>query len=96
MNINDFKDVEYINLITYKKDGSSVTTPVWVAPQVLKAGITHTEADINQFDWQISGKKISWSTAISIARNELGITGFKPIKKGTEFYDLAKKYYTNQ
>ena len=32
MNINDFKDVEYINLITYKKDGSSVTTPVWVAP----------------------------------------------------------------
>lgn len=70
--------------------------PVWVAPQVLKTGITHTEADINQFDWQISGRKISWSTAISIARNELGITGFKPIKKGTEFYDLAKKYYTNQ
>ena len=32
MNINDFKDVEYINLITYKNDGSSVTTPVWVAP----------------------------------------------------------------
>jgi len=33
MNINNFGDVEYINLITYKKDGSSVTTPVWVAPQ---------------------------------------------------------------
>ena len=32
MNINDFRDVEYINLITYRKDGSSVTTPVWVAP----------------------------------------------------------------
>ena len=30
MNINDFNDVEYINLITYKKDGSSVTTPVWL------------------------------------------------------------------
>ena len=32
MKINDFKDVEYINLITYKNDGSSITTPVWVAP----------------------------------------------------------------
>ena len=32
MDFNDFKDVEYINLITYKKDGSPVTTPVWVAP----------------------------------------------------------------
>ena len=33
MNINNFGDVEYINLITYKNDGSSVTTPVWVAPK---------------------------------------------------------------
>ena len=33
MNLNNFSDVEYINLITYKNDGSSVTTPVWVAPQ---------------------------------------------------------------
>jgi len=33
MNINNFGDDEYINLITYKNDGSSVTTPVWVAPQ---------------------------------------------------------------
>ena len=31
MNLNDFIDVEYINLITYKKDKTSVTTPVWVA-----------------------------------------------------------------
>ena len=31
MEINDFIDVEYINLITYKKDKTPVTTPVWVA-----------------------------------------------------------------
>ena len=32
MKIKDFESVEYVNLVTYKKDGSSVTTPVWVAP----------------------------------------------------------------
>ncbi len=31
MELNDFIDVEYINLITYKKDKTPVTTPVWVA-----------------------------------------------------------------
>jgi len=31
MEINDFIDVEYINLITYKKDKTPVRTPVWVA-----------------------------------------------------------------
>ena len=31
MYLNDFIDVEYINLITYKKDKTPVTTPVWVA-----------------------------------------------------------------
>ena len=33
MKLNNFGDAEYINLITYKNDGSSVATPVWVAPQ---------------------------------------------------------------
>jgi PPOX class probable F420-dependent enzyme len=31
MDLNNFIDVEYINLITYKKDKTPVTTPVWVA-----------------------------------------------------------------
>jgi|TARA_Y100000996_G_scaffold384981_1_gene342033 PPOX class probable F420-dependent enzyme len=31
MNLLDFGDHEYINLITYKKDNTSVKTPVWVA-----------------------------------------------------------------
>ena len=32
MRIKDFESVEYVNLVTFKKDGSSITTPVWVAP----------------------------------------------------------------
>ena len=31
MNLKIFTEAEYINLITYKRDKSSVTTPVWVA-----------------------------------------------------------------
>ena len=31
MNLNNFTEAEYINLITYKREKSSVTTPVWVA-----------------------------------------------------------------
>ena len=31
MQLLDFANVQYINLVTFKKDGSKVTTPVWVA-----------------------------------------------------------------
>ena len=31
MNLKNFTEAEYINLITYKRDKSPVTTPVWVA-----------------------------------------------------------------
>ena len=31
LRFNNFTEAEYINLITYKRDKSSVTTPVWVA-----------------------------------------------------------------
>jgi len=33
MQLLDFANVQYINLETFKKDGSKVTTPVWVAQQ---------------------------------------------------------------
>ena len=33
MQLLDFADVQYINLQTFKKDGTKVTTPVWVAQQ---------------------------------------------------------------
>ena len=31
MHLKDFSNVEYINLVTYKKDKTPITTPVWVA-----------------------------------------------------------------
>ena len=31
MDLKDFSNVEYINLVTYKKDKTPITTPVWVA-----------------------------------------------------------------
>ena len=31
MDFKDFSNVDYINLVTYKKDKTPVTTPVWVA-----------------------------------------------------------------
>ena len=31
MELFDFADHEYINLVTYKTDNTSVKTPVWVA-----------------------------------------------------------------
>jgi PPOX class probable F420-dependent enzyme len=33
MQLLDFADVQYINLETFKKDGTKVITPVWVAQQ---------------------------------------------------------------
>ena len=33
MQLLDFAEVQYINLETFKKDGTKVTTPVWVAQQ---------------------------------------------------------------
>ena len=31
MNLKDFTNVEYVNLVTYKKDKTPITTPVWIA-----------------------------------------------------------------
>jgi hypothetical protein len=36
----------------------------------------------------------AWRKAAEKARRELGITGFEPLKKGTAYYSLTKKYYT--
>jgi hypothetical protein len=40
-----------------------------------------------------AGKKNKWIKAVNKARKELNIQGFQPIKKGTPFYKLAKKYH---
>lgn len=36
----------------------------------------------------------SWMGAVSKARKELGITGFSPVKKGTELYNRAKEIHS--
>ena len=43
----------------------------------------------------ISASKNPWIKAVSLARKELGIVGFVPIKKGTPLYKLAKEIYLN-
>merc|ERR1711959_36734 len=37
------------------------------------------------------GKKSKWAKATAKARAEKGYKGFKPIKRGTSFYDKAKE-----
>lgn len=39
------------------------------------------------------GAPNSWATAVGLARRDLGITGFKPIKKGTALYNRAKQIH---
>ena len=34
-----------------------------------------------------------WASAVKTARDQLGIKGFMPVKKGTKLYDEAKKIY---
>ena len=38
-------------------------------------------------------KSNPWSKAVQLARQELGVTGFMPIRKGEPLYQLAKKIY---
>lgn len=41
------------------------------------------------------GDKMTWMQAVSAAREELGIKGFQPVKKGTDLYNRAKEIYGN-
>merc|ERR1719298_93683 len=42
------------------------------------------------------GKKNKWAKATVKARQEKGYKGFKPIKKGSSFYDKAKEIYERE
>jgi hypothetical protein len=37
------------------------------------------------------GKKNTWAQAVQKARKKMGITGFQQLKKGTKFYQEAKR-----
>ncbi len=45
--------------------------------------------------WRTTKRAESWSDAVSMARKDLGITGFQPIKKGEALYNRAKELYGN-
>lgn len=46
--------------------------------------------------WRMSKRaegSSSWSGAVGMARKDLGITGFEPIRKGSALYNRAKELY---
>lgn len=64
---------------------------VWKEPATLPSGSTHSSGN-----WKISKRAVSWSNAISMARKDLGITGFEPIRKGNPLYKRAKELYSKK
>ena len=38
-------------------------------------------------------QKHPWILAVTAARKQLGVTGFVPVKKGTELYSVARSLY---
>ena len=42
---------------------------------------------------RLRGRANPWANAVSIARNELGITGFEPVRKGSALYERAMHHY---
>lgn len=43
-----------------------------------------------------SGSSNRWIWAVGQARDHLGVTGFVPIRKGTDLYKLAKAYHESE
>ena len=52
-----------------------------------------TEGRIVSMVQRLQGRANPWANAVSIARKELGITGFEPVKKGSALYERAMKIY---
>jgi hypothetical protein len=42
---------------------------------------------------RLQGRANPWANAVSVARKELGITGFEPVKKGSALYKRAMEIY---
>ena len=49
---------------------------------------------LSQYNSQ-KGGNITWARSLQMARKNLGITHFEPIKKGSKLYNETKKIYTN-
>jgi len=46
--------------------------------------------------WKTTKRAESWTDAVSMARKDLGITGFEPIRKGSALYTRAKELYSKE
>jgi hypothetical protein len=46
--------------------------------------------------WRMSKRAETWSGAVGMARKDLGITGFEPIRKGSALYNRAKELYNKK
>lgn len=42
---------------------------------------------------RLHGRGNPWANAVAVARRELGITGFEPVKKGSALYERAMQIY---
>tara|TARA_Y100000592_G_scaffold3388_1_gene4929 strand:+ start:622 stop:990 length:369 start_codon:yes stop_codon:yes gene_type:complete len=98
MNIIDFKDAEYINLVTYKKDNTPVTTPVWVAYHADSLVITSSMNAGKVKRIKNNGKAsiyITNQTGTKKMSESLGLKGslvIDPVRKAEAISSIKKKY----
>jgi len=89
-----------------KKSQTGSLRRVWNGTaKYTKSGLTKKDLCVNKRGKVLSKKRAKaaaksfkniqpWLKCCKRAKKELGHTGFVPCKKGTKYYKLAKKYYT--
>ena len=98
MQLLDFAEVQYINLETFKKDGTKVTTPVWVAQQNNSLVVTTGKNAGKVKRIRNNGKAIIYTTNQSGSKKlseELEVKGSILIDEDlkTEAVTILKKKY---
>merc|ERR1711920_192533 len=88
-----------------KKSQTGTLRRVWSGTaKYTKGGLTKKDLCVNKRGKVLSKRKLAsskksfqnikpWLIAVNRARKELKLQGFIPCKRGTEYYNLAKKYY---
>merc|ERR1712060_163194 len=88
-----------------KKSQTGSLRRVWSGTaKYTKGGLTKKDLCLNKRGRVISKKKLAsskksfqnikpWLAAVNRARKELKLVGFVPCKRGTAYYNLARKYY---
>merc|ERR1712061_692844 len=89
-----------------KKSQTGTYRRVWSGTALYtKGGLTKKDLCITKNGKIMSKKKLMsakksfknikpWLKATKLARKELKLVGFVPCRKGTEFYKLARQYYS--